>query len=125
MLATEPSAVRYAAVDVTDASAVKTAVAEAAAAWKQPLKGIAHLAGAYHDQAVVDETPDTIAAVLAPKVAGTCALHEVLADTPDAWFVGFSSALSYFGGAMVGAYAAPTGSSKACRSKRAARGARA
>ena len=40
------------------------------------------------------------------KIAGTRALQGVLADAPDAWFAGFSSAVSYFGGAMIGAYAA-------------------
>jgi hypothetical protein len=70
------------------------------------LKGVVHLAGTYHDRMISDETLESLAEVWSAKIAGTRALQSVLADAPDAWFAGFSSAVSYFGGAMIGAYAA-------------------
>jgi surfactin family lipopeptide synthetase A len=98
--------VRYEAADVADIAALSRAVEAATAHWGRPLDGIVHLAGNYEDQMLGEQNRDGFAATLRPKVAGAWALHQLLRDRPEAIFIHFSSVLSYFGGAMVGAYAA-------------------
>ncbi|WP_165864189.1 SDR family oxidoreductase [Capsulimonas corticalis] len=97
--------VRYAAVDIADAESLSGAVARFRAEWGQPLEAVLHLAGAYHDRLLGDETRASFHEVLRPKVQGTWALHHVVTANPGCAFVGFSSAAACFGGAMVGAYA--------------------
>jgi acyl carrier protein len=98
--------VRYRAVDVADLEGLRRAVGEAESPWGRRLDGVLHLAGTYEEHALADAPRQGIAAVLRPKLAGTWVLHRLLDDRPEAFFVGFSSVLSFFGGAMVGAYAA-------------------
>jgi non-ribosomal peptide synthetase component F/NAD(P)-dependent dehydrogenase (short-subunit alcohol dehydrogenase family) len=98
--------IRYAAVDVADLEGLRLAAKEAESQWGRSLDGVLHLAGTYEEHALAEAPRDGIAAVLRPKLAGTWALHQLLADRPGVFFLGFSSVLSFFGGAMVGAYAA-------------------
>jgi thioesterase domain-containing protein/NAD(P)-dependent dehydrogenase (short-subunit alcohol dehydrogenase family)/acyl carrier protein len=98
--------VHYAAVDIADLSQLQQVVAELEERWGKPLQGIFHLAGIYQERLLVDETPETFAATLHPKVLGSWTLHQLLKDRPDSVFISFSSIASCFGGAMIGAYAA-------------------
>jgi hypothetical protein len=70
------------------------------------LDGVLHLAGVFAERTVADEATEEFAAVLRPKVAGTLALHQLVAERPGALFLTFSSAYGYFGGFAAGAYAA-------------------
>jgi len=99
-------AVRYDAVDVCDLPKLRRLVADAEAAWGGLLRGVLHLAGEYSDRLLADETRETLSAAIRAKVRGTWTLHELIQNRPDAIFIGFSSVVSYFGGAMAGAYAA-------------------
>ncbi|PZU94478.1 MAG: AMP-dependent synthetase [Pseudanabaena sp.] len=96
----------YQAVDITDLEALQSTIAQAQVHWQSDLDGIIHLAGLYHEAALVDETPDAIAKILSPKMAGTWILNQLLEDNPNSIFISFSSIISYFSGSMLGAYAA-------------------
>jgi acyl-CoA synthetase (AMP-forming)/AMP-acid ligase II/NAD(P)-dependent dehydrogenase (short-subunit alcohol dehydrogenase family) len=97
--------VRYASVDVSDLGSLLSAVEAAERDWEGTLDGVIHLAGVYEERALVDETPASFEAALRPKLLGAGAISQLLDERPDALFVGFSSVISFFGGAMVGAYA--------------------
>ncbi|HWK11078.1 MAG TPA: SDR family NAD(P)-dependent oxidoreductase, partial [Vicinamibacterales bacterium] len=94
----------YVSLRLDDSTELDAAFRNAEARWA-PVRGVLHLAGAYHDRAAADEDRESLVDVISAKVGGATALAEVLARR-DAWFVGFSSALSFFSGAMVGGYAA-------------------
>jgi amino acid adenylation domain-containing protein len=96
----------YEAADVCDPAALRQALAGAEARWGAPLDGVFHLAAVAHERWLADETPEGLAATLAPKVAGTWALHQHVADRPGTLFVTFSSVNGFFGGVSVGSYAA-------------------
>lgn len=94
----------YEAVDICDLSATQQVVEKAKNIWGSQLDGVIHLAGTYHEQMLVDETPESLAAILRPKVLGAWVLHQVLQG--KGVFISFSSLASFFGGATIAAYAA-------------------
>ena len=96
----------YQAVDVCDVAQLQRAVEQAKLHWQCELDGIIHLAGTAQECLLVDESRDSLAATLRPKVVGTWALHQLLKDRPQALFISFSSVNGFFGGTTVGAYAA-------------------
>ncbi|MEO0434435.1 MAG: SDR family NAD(P)-dependent oxidoreductase [Cyanobacteria bacterium J06656_5] len=108
--------VMYHAVDVCDAEALEQLVDNAEHRWQQPLDGVFHLAGegnlGQHWQSVDErwltaETVDAIEWMWRAKVYGTCAIaRQLLANRPNALFVGFSSVNALFGGTTFSAYAA-------------------
>lgn len=99
-------AVDYLAVDVSDGDALARVVAHAEAAWDGPLDGIFHLAGVYHERSILDESSESIREALRPKVDGGENLVALAQSRPQTFVIGFSSAIGYFGGAMVSGYAA-------------------
>jgi acyl-CoA synthetase (AMP-forming)/AMP-acid ligase II/thioesterase domain-containing protein/NAD(P)-dependent dehydrogenase (short-subunit alcohol dehydrogenase family)/acyl carrier protein len=98
--------VSYAAVDLTNPDALQQVVDQATAHWACHLDGIIHLAGNAPERSLLEETRDSLSATLQPKVLGTWALHQLIKDQPDSLFISFSSLASFFGGALIGAYAA-------------------
>ena len=98
--------VRYETVDVCDVAGLRAAVNDACAAWGCELDGIIHQAGLFTERFLTEETRESLTATLRPKVAGTWALHQVLAEHPGAIFIASSSVNGLFGGFGVGAYAA-------------------
>ncbi len=109
-LAEGGSAIRVGLADITDAAALRQVLpallgdAQPALLW--------HLAGGYHEAALMDESAASLQALLAPKLDGLQALLSVLgADVPR---ILFSSAASLFGGAWVGGYAAANRALDAC-----------
>lgn len=96
----------YETVDICDFQAVQQVVEKAKANWGSQLDGVIHLAGTYHEQMLVDETPQSLAAILRPKVLGAWVLHQVLNKQGQGVFISFSSLASFFGGATISAYAA-------------------
>ncbi|MEV6395088.1 SDR family NAD(P)-dependent oxidoreductase [Streptomyces sp. NPDC051907] len=102
--------VRYEAVDVCDEERVREAVRQAGKHWSAELSGVLHLAGVFRQRPFLDQTPEELAEVLAPKTAGARALLGALEDAPPgALFVAFSSVNGALGGAMASAYAAANG----------------
>ncbi|MEH1920966.1 SDR family NAD(P)-dependent oxidoreductase [Nostoc sp.] len=96
----------YETVDICDFQAVQQVVSKVKANWGSQLDGVIHLAGTYHEQMLVDETPESLAAILRPKILGTWVLHQVLNKQGKGVFISFSSLASFFGGATISAYAA-------------------
>jgi len=101
-----PGEVSYETVDICDLAELRQAVERAQSRWRCGLDGVIHLAGIYQERLLTEETRESFAAVLHPKVFGTWALSQLLEDKPDKVFISFSSLSSFFGGALVGAYSA-------------------
>lgn len=96
----------YEAVDICDLTRLKQVINRARSQWGCELDGVIHLAGIYKECALKEETRDSFAATLCPKVLGTWVISQLLKKHPNSVFIGFSSLISYFGGALVGAYSA-------------------
>ncbi|MEQ9548681.1 MAG: SDR family NAD(P)-dependent oxidoreductase [Coleofasciculus sp. G3-WIS-01] len=96
----------YETVDICDEKQLLTIVEKAKARWGKNLDGVIHLAGTFHEQLVVEQTQENLAAVLRPKMLGAWALHQLIKDNAESIFLNFSSVNGFFGGTAVGAYAA-------------------
>lgn len=92
--------VAHAAVDVRDAAAMRQALDT----WGTPPDAVFHLAAAYHELALADETGASLEAAFGAKVGGLDAL--LAARHAGTAVICFSSVASVFAGALVGAYAA-------------------
>ncbi|HHO51892.1 MAG TPA: SDR family NAD(P)-dependent oxidoreductase, partial [Deltaproteobacteria bacterium] len=106
------------AVDVAD----EAALAEALEALPLPLRGVVHAAGIVDDGLLADQTPERVAAVLAPKVAGAWNLHVLTQDADLDAFLVLSSASGTLGAAGQGPYAAANSFLDALVRSRRARG---
>lgn len=98
--------ISYQAVDICDRIQLQQVVDQSKSLWQCELDGVIHLAGTAPERLLVDETRDSLATTLRPKVLGTWVLHQLVKDQPNSVFISFSSLASFFGGAMIGAYAA-------------------
>ncbi|MCW5314096.1 SDR family NAD(P)-dependent oxidoreductase [Nostoc sp. KVJ3] len=96
----------YEAVDICDLKQLQIVVEKAQSQWGKNLDGVIHLAGTFHEQLVLEETQENLAAVLHPKMLGAWTLHQLVKDNSDSIFINFSSAHGFFGSTAVGAYAA-------------------
>jgi NAD(P)-dependent dehydrogenase (short-subunit alcohol dehydrogenase family)/acyl carrier protein len=101
-----PGEVSYQVVDICDLAGLQQAVEQARGRWRCDLDGVIHLAGIYQERLLTEETRESFAGVLRPKVFGTWVLSQLLEDKPGKVFISFSSVNSFFGGALVGAYSA-------------------
>ncbi|AGY58066.1 SDR family NAD(P)-dependent oxidoreductase [Gloeobacter kilaueensis] len=107
-------AVLYRQADVCDLQAMEAAVEGAGSHWQgAALDGIFHLAGAYNEQLLVEQSVVSLQEVLRPKLTGSWVLHQLLRKRPEALFVGFASVVGYFGAATLGAYAAANSAQEA------------
>jgi acyl-CoA synthetase (AMP-forming)/AMP-acid ligase II/thioesterase domain-containing protein/NAD(P)-dependent dehydrogenase (short-subunit alcohol dehydrogenase family)/acyl carrier protein len=97
--------VMYQQADVTVPEDLERAVASAQAAWRVGLGGVFHLAGIGREAPLLEETPQTVLPVLAPKVFGTCAIERLLAQNPSAYCVLFSSAVTITDTSQTAVYA--------------------
>ncbi|MEM9220043.1 MAG: KR domain-containing protein, partial [Cyanobacteria bacterium P01_F01_bin.150] len=107
----------YHSADICDLDALEAIVTEAEQRWQHSLDGVLHLAsegknlGEHWQEAdqhlMTTESFETIEWMWNAKVYGSYVLgQQLLANRPDALFVGFSSVNALFGGATFGAYAA-------------------
>jgi acyl transferase domain-containing protein len=87
---------RYLAVDVSDASAVAEAVAQARASWGS-ITGVIHGAGALADKFIADKTDAQFAKVFRTKVVGLRSLLDATADDELAFLLLFSSVAGHSG----------------------------
>ncbi|WP_375471346.1 SDR family NAD(P)-dependent oxidoreductase [uncultured Nostoc sp.] len=99
-------AVIYEAVDICDLSKLQQVVEQTKLRWGCKLDGVIHLAGVYHEHLLLDETRQSLTAMLRPKVFGTWVLHQMLVNQKQGVFISFSSLMSFFGGATIGGYTA-------------------
>jgi len=98
--------VLYAGADVADVDALRVAVEQARARWQCNLEGILHLAGEGRQTELIHETAATLAQMMHAKAAGSRALHALLEDHPEAWFVLVGSVAGMVAGRQDAAYAA-------------------
>jgi acyl-CoA synthetase (AMP-forming)/AMP-acid ligase II/thioesterase domain-containing protein/acyl carrier protein/NADP-dependent 3-hydroxy acid dehydrogenase YdfG len=105
-LKTLPGEVQYQNLDIYNISHLQETVKQFETYWGSSLDGIIHLAGTYAEHTVLEETKESLSAILQPKVLGTLSLHQLLQDRPNCLFIQFSSVTGFFGGSMIGAYAA-------------------
>jgi NAD(P)-dependent dehydrogenase (short-subunit alcohol dehydrogenase family) len=87
---------RYVAVDISDASAVAQAVAQARASWGS-ITGVIHGAGALADKLIADKTDAQFAKVFRTKVVGLHALLDATIDDELAFLLLFSSVAGHSG----------------------------
>jgi acyl transferase domain-containing protein/acyl carrier protein len=87
-----------------------------------PLRGIVHAAGTRDDGVLSEQTPDRVAAVLAPKLAGVWHLHQRTRGQALDFFVMFSSVAALFGAAGQSGYAAANAAMDAFAHRRRAEG---
>ncbi|MDJ0460313.1 SDR family NAD(P)-dependent oxidoreductase [Streptomyces sp. H27-C3] len=92
-------------MDVADRGAVDRLVQHIART-HGPLTGVVHSAGVLHDNFVIRKTPQELARVLAPKVAGLVHLDELTRDQPLELFLCFSSTSGALGNPGQADYAA-------------------
>ncbi|MEN3304089.1 MAG: hypothetical protein V7603_291, partial [Micromonosporaceae bacterium] len=90
------ASVRYAAVDVRDATAVAEVLARVRADWG-PVTAVVHAAGVVADARLAGKTDDQFARVFGTKVAGLRALLAATADDPLEVLCVFSSVAAVFG----------------------------
>ncbi|PPK68488.1 type I polyketide synthase [Actinokineospora auranticolor] len=109
--------IRVFACDVTDRAALAKVIAEVG-----DLAAVFHTAGVVDDAVTAGLTPDRLAAVLAPKLDGARALHDLTLDMDLRRFVVFSGAAGLLGGAGQGNYAAANTALDAFLRTRRARG---
>ena len=96
----------YNAVDICDLQQLQQVLLKAKLHWGCELDGIVHLAGIASEQLLVEQTWESFSNGLRPKVFGTWVLHQLVKQQPECLFISFSSVISFFGAATVGAYAA-------------------
>ncbi|NEA24942.1 SDR family NAD(P)-dependent oxidoreductase [Actinomadura bangladeshensis] len=106
--------VRYAAADIADADALRSAVEEAERAWGRRLDLVVDLAGSsiapqWHrlpEHELRRESVPWLRHMLHPKLAGCAALETLLETRPGTAVVLFSSVNGFLGGSSAGAYSA-------------------
>ncbi|MFF8597278.1 SDR family NAD(P)-dependent oxidoreductase, partial [Streptomyces sp. NPDC015220] len=114
-----PDGVVYRQADVTDGAAVRGLVADLVAEYGR-LDGVVQAAGVLRDGLLAGKRDADVAAVLAPKVAGTRRLDEATKDLPLDFFVLCSSLAGVFGNVGQADYAAANGFLDAFAEHRAA-----
>ncbi|KAA8882941.1 SDR family NAD(P)-dependent oxidoreductase, partial [Nocardia colli] len=94
------SRAEYLAVDATDETAVRTALAP----WRDTITGVVHGAGVLADSMITDKTAESIGRVLEPKIAGLATVLAALGELRH--LVLFTSVAGLFGNAGQADYAA-------------------
>lgn len=97
--------VRYVAGDVADPDFVQGALDGAVRNWGEPLAGVLHLAGSYHEAPLATESEESFWRVVRPKLIGGWALQRAARHHGNCLFVHFSSVLSFFSSFGTGSYA--------------------
>ena len=98
------SPARYASLDIRDATAVASALAEIRHAWG-PITGLIHAAGVLADRSIANLSPAQFEAVFSTKVDGLRALLDATREDPLDVLCVFSSVAARYGNAGQAAYA--------------------
>ena len=98
--------VEIAAVDVAAEGALDDLLSRRRAAGAPDVTGVIHAAGVLHSEALANQPPEGLRAVMAGKVAGAWHLHQAFAEKPLDLFVMCSSSSALGNAPLLGAYAA-------------------
>jgi myxalamid-type polyketide synthase MxaE and MxaD len=101
------AAVHVATLDVSNAAALRTWLEAYGAEGWPPIRGVLHLAALFDGHLLQELEPETLAALMRPKIAGAWLLSELLGDLD--FFVVFSSLAALLPQPGQGAYAAANG----------------
>ncbi|MFO0757420.1 MAG: amino acid adenylation domain-containing protein [Byssovorax sp.] len=96
----------HAAIDLGDEAAIEALVASAERRTGRTLGAVLHLAGLLGERMLAEESAETFAATIAPKVEGSRALAAVLGRRPRGLFLAVTSVNGMMGGFAAGAYSA-------------------
>jgi acyl-CoA synthetase (AMP-forming)/AMP-acid ligase II/thioesterase domain-containing protein/NADP-dependent 3-hydroxy acid dehydrogenase YdfG/acyl carrier protein len=96
----------YEAVDICNLSELQQTVERICHNWQCDLDGVIHLAGTIETRLLLEETVDSFASTLRPKVFGTWTLHQLIKNKTGSVFISFSSVNGFFGRMQAGAYSA-------------------
>ena len=88
--------VHYERADIADPRTLEPAI-EALRARSGPFHGVLQMATAPVDGLIGGKSPETVARILRPKIDGTIALDEALANEPLDWFIACSSIAAWHG----------------------------
>ncbi|KAF7594848.1 hypothetical protein BBP40_008178 [Aspergillus hancockii] len=94
---TRGASVHLVALDISAADAADTLRTTLDLLSLPPVRGVIHAAGVLDNQLVLETTDDAFARVVAPKIQGALALHEVFPPTSLDFFILFSSCGQLFG----------------------------
>ncbi len=94
----------YKTVDVGNLTELKQEIQQVKNHWQSKLDGVIHLAGNYQEKLLTEQTLDSLANILRPKLLGTWNLHQLL-KKEEGFLLSFSSLASFLGGATLGGYA--------------------
>jgi len=95
----------YQQADVCNENQLKQ-VAESLSRWQKHPDGVIHLAGAYQDKLLLDETPESMDDILGAKIRSSQWMNELFCHSLDTFFIYFSSLAGHFGGFGSAAYSA-------------------
>lgn len=113
--------VTLAAADIADPAALQ-GILDTIADTMPPICGVVHAAGVLDDGIILQQTPERLRSVMAPKVAGAWNLHQMSGSRELDIFVLFSSVASLMGSPGQGNYAAANAFLDALAHHRRARG---
>ncbi|MCL6285142.1 type I polyketide synthase [Ruegeria sp. 2012CJ41-6] len=108
-------------VDVTDQNAMAALIAEIERTMP-PVRGVIHCAGVVEDAMLADQTSETLARVMAPKVRGGYLLDKLTSHMTLDFFVTYASGAGLLGAPGQANYAAANGFLDALSHARRARG---
>ncbi|MFB2894586.1 AMP-binding protein [Aerosakkonemataceae cyanobacterium BLCC-F50] len=100
------SHVWYEAIDICDLTQLQSLIEHIESIWGAELQGVIHLARVTQEYLISEETQETWAAMLHPKVFGAWTLHQLIKNKPESIFIHFSSVSGWFGTYQLSAYAA-------------------
>jgi acyl transferase domain-containing protein len=98
--------VETAALDVSDAGALRACLDARRERGSAPVSGVIHAAGVVQFQPLATQDAESLGPVLAAKVRGAWNLHRALVDEPLDFFVMCSSTSALLSSPLLGAYAA-------------------
>ncbi|MCP4104553.1 MAG: AMP-binding protein, partial [Desulfobacteraceae bacterium] len=94
----------YEAADVCDLEQMQQIVSQGKKRWHSDLSGVIHLAGTFPTRLLSEETVESFAKTLGPKMLGSWILRQLVSE--QGFFISFGSLFGFFGGVATGAYSA-------------------
>ncbi len=108
-MARDQDQILYETADLGNFGDLRTRIEKAETQHQTKLDGVFHLAGTYHERALMEEEPEGMWSILRPKLLGALNLKRLVEHRPACGLFLFSSIIGYFGGRNAASYAAANG----------------